>query len=381
MTPDNLLAIASFTPNSLEAPNAWVGHLPFAAWVMQEVSPKIFVELGTHSGNSYFSFCQSVLENGLATKCYAVDTWQGDEHAGQYNETIFNKVNTHHQERYAEFSRLLRMTFDDAVGYFADESIELLHIDGLHTYEAVAHDFESWLPKLAPGAVVMFHDTNVRERNFGVWKLWEELQVRYPNNLEFVHSHGLGVLQINASSNQKKAKILNWLKSNNIEKQRLINYFSALGSQKLNQFELLDLKQHVFNLDQVIANLNLVIQNKDKHVASLEKIVQDRDTQITSLNNTLLERDQRNAEQMAVMVSQSNQTIEEHKVQLATFRLEVENKSNLIINLEKTTQDLEDQLGSLTEALAQKTLESKQFKAEKNQLTDMICAALMTGQG
>jgi hypothetical protein len=381
MTPDNLFAIAAFTPNSLEAPNAWVGHLPFAAWVMQEVSPKIFVELGTHSGNSYFSFCQSVLENGLATKCYAVDTWQGDEHAGQYNETIFNKVNTHHQERYAEFSRLLRMTFDDAVGYFADESIELLHIDGLHTYEAVAHDFESWLPKLAPGAVVMFHDTNVRERSFGVWKLWEELQVRYPNNLEFVHSHGLGVLQINASSNQKKAKILSWLKSNNIEKQRFINYFSALGSQKLNQFELLDLKQHVFNLDQVIANLNLVIQNKDKHVASLEKNVHDRDTQITSLNNTLLERDQRNAEQMAVMVSQSNQTIEEHKVQLATFRLEVENKSNLIINLEKTTQDLEDQLGSSTEALAQKTLESKQFKAEKNQLTDMICQALMTEQG
>ena len=93
MTADNLLAIASFTPNSLEAPNAWVGHLPFAAWVMQEVSPKIFVELGTHSGNSYFAFCQSVLENGLATKCYAVDTWQGDEHAGQYSEDIFNKVN------------------------------------------------------------------------------------------------------------------------------------------------------------------------------------------------------------------------------------------------------------------------------------------------
>src|SRR5450830_2138083 len=131
MNQDSLLEIAEFSPKSFLSPNAWVGHLPFAAWVIQEVSPKIFVELGTHTGNSYFSFCQSVLENGLSTKCYAVDTWQGDEHAGQYNEEVFFQVNTHHQEHYAGLSRLLRMTFDDAVTYFADGSIELLHIDGL----------------------------------------------------------------------------------------------------------------------------------------------------------------------------------------------------------------------------------------------------------
>jgi len=169
MNQNSLLDIAAFSPRSLQSPSAWLGHLPFAGWVIQEISPKIFVELGTHSGNSYFSFCQSVVEAGISTKCYAVDSWQGDEHAGQYDEETFAKVNAHHQEHYAGFSRLLRMTFDDAVTYFADESIELLHIDGLHTYEAVHYDFETWLPKLAPGAVVMFHDTNVRERNFGVW--------------------------------------------------------------------------------------------------------------------------------------------------------------------------------------------------------------------
>lgn len=157
MIKNSLFTAASFTPKSLQFSNAWVGHLPFAAWMIQEVSPKIFVELGTHSGNSYFSFCQSVVEADLSTKCYAVDTWQGDEHAGHYGDEIFAKVNAHHQEHFAGFSRLLRMTFDDALTYFADESIELLHIDGLHTYEAVRHDFETWLPKLAPGAVVILN--------------------------------------------------------------------------------------------------------------------------------------------------------------------------------------------------------------------------------
>ena len=86
MKQNNLITAASFVPNSLQSPDAWIGHLPFAGWVIQDISPEIFVELGTHSGNSYFSFCQSVVEAGISTKCYAVDTWRGDEHAGQYGE-------------------------------------------------------------------------------------------------------------------------------------------------------------------------------------------------------------------------------------------------------------------------------------------------------
>src|SRR5262249_37555106 len=132
--PESLLPMISFKPRSLNFPNAWVGHLPFAAWAMRELAPRTFVELGTHSGNSFFSFCQAVIEAGLSTRCYAVDTWRGDEHAGHYSEEVFDAVSRHHHEHYAAFARLLRMTFDEAVHYFGDESVDLLHIDGLHTY-------------------------------------------------------------------------------------------------------------------------------------------------------------------------------------------------------------------------------------------------------
>ena len=294
MNQNNLIAAAAFTPKSLQFPNSWVGHLPFAAWVIQDISPTIFVELGTHSGNSYFSFCQSVVETGISSKCYAVDTWQGDEHAGQYSDEIFAQVNAYHQKHYSGFSRLLRMTFDDAVTYFADESIELLHIDGLHTYEAVRHDFETWLPKLAPGAVVMFHDTNVRERNFGVWKLWEELQTDYPNNLEFVHSHGLGVLQLNNAPDDKR---LEWLQPDSPEKQGLINYFAALGSLQLERFELNEIKQHVANLNQAvaeregqIASLNQALTERGEWAQSLDCELTERGELIQSLQQALTER-------------------------------------------------------------------------------------------
>ncbi|WP_082817983.1 class I SAM-dependent methyltransferase [Variovorax boronicumulans] len=173
-------------------PSAWLGHIPFGAWIVESLRPRVLVELGTHYGHSYFSFCQAVARARLNTKCYAVDLWEGDEHAGSYGEEVFSSVNSKNAQ-FETFSRLLRMTFDDAVKYFSDGSIDLLHIDGLHTYEAVKHDFESWKSKLSRHAIVLFHDINVRERDFGVWRLWEELSGAYPT-IEFLHSHGLGVL-------------------------------------------------------------------------------------------------------------------------------------------------------------------------------------------
>ena len=173
-------------------PSAWIGHIPFGTWIVEVVKPRVLTELGTHFGHSYFSFCQAVERARLDAKCYAVDLWQGDEHAGLYGEEVFSDVQSRNVQ-FESFSRLLRMTFDDAVNYFSDGSIDLLHIDGLHTYEAVKHDFESWKPKLTQRSVVLFHDINVRERGFGVWRLWEELSGAYPT-IEFMHSHGLGVL-------------------------------------------------------------------------------------------------------------------------------------------------------------------------------------------
>ena len=321
---NSLLEITAFSPKSLQTPNAWVGHLPFAAWLIKEITPKIFVELGTHSGNSYFAFCQSVVENALSTKCFAVDTWEGDEHAGHYSDEVFIKVDTHHHEYYSEISNLLRMTFDEAVSTFEDASIELLHIDGLHTYEAVKHDFETWLPKLAPGAIVLFHDTNVREQDFGVWKLWEELQVNFPDNLEFLHSNGLGVLQLNNSPHEKK---LGWLQSKSSDKTLLIDYFKTLGSRQMERFELKELQSNSQLIKKEWADRGVVITQLERATTNIEADWNARGELISQLELTLTNLD---SERIA-----SNQVITQLEQNLTNIGADLNARGNTICQLEQ----------------------------------------------
>lgn len=161
--------------------------------LVEALRPRLVVELGTYYGASYCSFCQAMARLGLAAEAFAVDTWEGDPHNGWYGDEIFRSLQAYHDSRYGAFSTLVRSSFSEARGRFSDESIDLLHIDGFHTYEAVRDDFESWLPKVSPGGIVLLHDTEERKADFGVWRFWEELQARFPT-FSFQHGHGLGVL-------------------------------------------------------------------------------------------------------------------------------------------------------------------------------------------
>jgi hypothetical protein len=172
-------------------------HIPFAFWLVEALKPEVFVELGTQSGISYAAFAQAVQTLGLPTACYAVDTWRGDPQSGFYDESVFDEWAAYHSRHFGGFSRLVRSTFEEAVSGFSDGAVDLLHIDGYHTYESVSADFNLWMPKVSRRGVVLIHDINVREKDFGAWRAWEVVRSRYPS-FEFLHGHGLGMLGIGA---------------------------------------------------------------------------------------------------------------------------------------------------------------------------------------
>ena len=192
-------------PERLVPFNHWVGHVPFAFWLTKALRPTKFVELGTHRGNSYCAFCQAIATLRIDSAAIAVDTWQGDIHMAPEADLLAD-LRQHHDPRYRAFSRLLRMTFDEARPQIADGSVDLLHIDGTHSYEAVRHDFETWRSALSPRGVVLFHDIGVTQDAFGVWRLWSELTREHPW-FAFWHSHGLGVLGVGADVPEPVAEL------------------------------------------------------------------------------------------------------------------------------------------------------------------------------
>jgi lipopolysaccharide biosynthesis protein/predicted O-methyltransferase YrrM len=324
---ETFLAAAEFTPRSLQNPLSWAGHLPFAAWLARRVAPAIFVELGTHTGNSYFAFCQAVAQAGLPTRCYAVDTWQGDEQAGAYGEDVFQQVDAHNRQHYGEFSSLLRMTFDEAVDSFSDGSVDLLHIDGLHTYEAVRHDFETWLPKLSPGATVIFHDTNVREKGFGVWKFWEELKQHYPHHFEFTHSHGLGVLQLGDDEAQEG---LAPLMAAPEQRQQIRQYFALLGARILEREQA---SRDMEELRQGIAEHHRILTEREERITRQKQQIEELRQGIAEHREILTEREER--------IFQLDRKIEELQEARAM-------RETRISTLEQSTAELDRDLAAVT---------------------------------
>jgi hypothetical protein len=257
-------------------PSAWIEHAPFAFWICEELRPRRFVELGTHCGYSYFAFCQAIDRLRLGTTAYAVDTWKGDEHAGFYDEGVFRSVAARNSEKYSAFSCLIRSTFEDALEYFSEGSVDLLDIDGRHFYDDIERDFTLWRPKLTEDAVVLFHDTNVREREFGVWKFFEKVAAQHPS-FQFSHGYGLGVL---VPGDRVPAPLAPLIKASRETAHEIRAAYAALGGaltvraalgQRHHEIEAMN-TPHVRSLDEIEglkALIATILNERGEAVAAL----------------------------------------------------------------------------------------------------------------
>lgn len=173
----------------------WTPHIPFLAFVLYHLVPRRFVEIGVLDGNSYFSACEFIKLMGLDTTCYGIDPWEGvfnqnDVEGMGYSGEYYDRVLRRNAEKYGTFSTLVKLKAEDAAPKFADGSIDLLHIDGDHSEEAVRRDFETWFPKVSENGVILMHDVLTNPGARMHWNEIRSIHKTFTNNF----AHGLGAV-------------------------------------------------------------------------------------------------------------------------------------------------------------------------------------------
>ncbi|CAM4471225.1 class I SAM-dependent methyltransferase [Paenibacillus tarimensis] len=269
--------------NPALAVSPWSGHRNFAYDLFAFVKPQRVVELGTHYGCSLFCFCQAVHDLGLNTSITAVDTWEGDPQAGYYDEQVWNMVRKTQSEFFSSLNlKLDRRLFQDAVKDVTDDSIDLIHIDGLHTYEAVSEDFHTWLPKLKENGIMLFHDT-ADYTGYGSHTFWEEIKVKYPS-FEFHQSWGLGIL---FPKGDYWFKIL--FDKQNMDDKCQLYYFKA--EYNLNKIKAADLEQMATERYHAMLDMEALIKEKDVALLAQAEMLENRLNAMNDMEKLIIERD------------------------------------------------------------------------------------------
>lgn len=100
-------------------------------------------------GSAYGESAECFLSTGKVDKIYCIDPWRDDR------EQYFDK-------RHENDKRVIKMkmTGDEAVDSFEDNSVDFCYIDAVHTYGALKKDILNYLPKIKKGGWIGGHDYN-----------------------------------------------------------------------------------------------------------------------------------------------------------------------------------------------------------------------------
>jgi predicted O-methyltransferase YrrM len=109
----------------------------------------LIVEVGVFLGRSICAIAPICKANN--TRLVGIDPWFGNDQ--QHAQCLQNLARFH-----GENVEIWRRPSLEAVGQFADDSLDLAFVDGDHSFDAVMADLRAWSAKVKPGGVIAGHD-------------------------------------------------------------------------------------------------------------------------------------------------------------------------------------------------------------------------------
>ena len=164
--------------------------------------PETVLEIGTGRGGTLFLLARAARENALLVSLnapnddrfgarpeYAARARLYQSLGRRTQRVVFLAADSHLPETLAQVRQIL-----------AGRLVDVLFVDGDHTFDGVASDFRMYAPLVRSGGVVAFHDIvpGPAENVGGVPEFWKS--VRAPDSVEFVEdwdqgAYGIGVLR------------------------------------------------------------------------------------------------------------------------------------------------------------------------------------------
>ena len=124
---------------------------------LMERNAKYFIEIGSFQGESSEIFAQELpFMNVLC-----IDPWKNgyDELDVTSNADMTEaEANFDYRTKYLKNIEKLKGISTDWKSLYPAMKIDMVYIDGLHSYEGVKADIEFWLPKMIDGGIVAGHD-------------------------------------------------------------------------------------------------------------------------------------------------------------------------------------------------------------------------------
>jgi predicted O-methyltransferase YrrM len=152
------------------------GHLLYS--LVRCLYPEVVVEIGSARGKSTCCLAQACKDN-FKGKVYAIDphmhnAWSDVGTTGDNERFLRSRLKQYDLNFYCE---VIRATSTEAAKTW-NRPIDLIFIDGDHTYEGVKADFELFQPWFTEKALVVFHDTTWD------YATWVELKRTYQKTEE-----------------------------------------------------------------------------------------------------------------------------------------------------------------------------------------------------
>jgi predicted O-methyltransferase YrrM len=156
------------------------------------MKPELCVEIGSARGRSACSIGMALKENGRG-KLMAIDPHRKTEWNDYQSIDTFETI-THNLAvlELTDWVEVLRATSDEAAAGWTRQ-IDMIFIDGDHSYAGVKRDWDLFVPHVRPFGVVIFHDT--------LWDLMSNLgpvraDMGVPRFVEELRAEGYPVITI-----------------------------------------------------------------------------------------------------------------------------------------------------------------------------------------